>query len=314
MEHIKSVYGKNTDLYKTIMGSGFCYVFFKDRESRFLDVSLGQMRDFNCNSLDEVIGKTDHDFFPKYFADEARKDEIKVMETGEPLLNKIERLQWPSGEISWAQASKYPLYDDEGNIVGTWGTSLNVTAITDEKKRLEEANTKLEDDGNFYRRQCVIDDMTELYNRRKFFEELNQEFEKINTPEGHEFCISFLDIDSFKHINDCFGHQFGDFIISETAAIIRANVRSEDIVYRFGGDEFLVIYKGTDKNGALAIMERICGALRTTSFTKSGVSIKITLSGGIASSLEADNIDDLIRFADTRLYKAKAKGKDKIVL
>lgn len=314
MDNIKHVLAEKTYYYNTIMHSNYMHVYFKDKESRFLDASLAQVRGLGCSSLEQIIGKTDHDFFTESFADEARQDELKVMETGEPMLNKIERLLWLSGEVSWMQVNKYPLYDDEGKIAGTWGTSYNVTAITDEKRRLEEANTKLEDVGNYYKRQCVIDDMTELFNRRKFFEELSNEFEKINTPKGHEFCISFLDIDNFKSINDRFGHQFGDFIISETAAIIRANVRSEDIVFRFGGDEFLVIYKQTDKVGAKIILDRISKALKATSFSKSGNSVSITISGGIASSMEASGIDDLIRFADMRLYKAKAKGKDKIVL
>jgi len=292
------------------------HIYFKDRESRFLDVSLAQMRALGCTSVEEVIGKTDKDFFSEDFASETRQDELRIIETGVPELNKIERLLWLCGEISWMQVNKYPLYDDNGNIAGTWGISYNVTAITDEKNRLEEANTELKGIGDFYKRQCVIDDMTELFNRRKFFEEINNEFEKIKNPhhKGNEFCISFLDIDNFKSINDHFGHLFGDFIISETAAIIRANIRTEDIAFRFGGDEFLIIYKKTAKAGALAILERISNSLRATSFTKGGVSANITISGGIASSLEADDIDKLIHLADTRLYRAKGKGKDKIVI
>jgi diguanylate cyclase (GGDEF)-like protein/PAS domain S-box-containing protein len=316
MGNKRYVDGTKIDFYRTLMESEYMYVYYKDRESRFLDVSIAQMHGLGCNSVDEVIGKTDHDFFPEKFAMEAREDELKVMETGMPMLNKIERLLYRSGEVSWMQVNKYPLLDNKGNIVGTWGISFNVTAINDEKRRLEEANNELEDVGNFYKRQCVIDDMTELFNRRKFFEELNNEYEKIKSPDnkGNVFCISFLDIDNFKGINDRFGHLFGDFIISETAAIIRANVRSEDIVFRFGGDEFLIIYKQTNKEEAMAILERICTALRLTSFTKNGVKARITISGGIASSMEAGSIDDLIHFADMRLYKAKAKGKDKIVL
>jgi diguanylate cyclase (GGDEF)-like protein/PAS domain S-box-containing protein len=304
------------NFYKTFMESGFMHIYFKDRESRFLDVSLAQMRALGCTSVEEVIGKTDKDFFSEDFASETRQDELRIIETGVPELNKIERLLWLCGEISWMQVNKYPLYDDNGNIAGTWGISYNVTAITDEKNRLEEANTELKGIGDFYKRQCVIDDMTELFNRRKFFEEINNEFEKIKNPhhKGNEFCISFLDIDNFKSINDHFGHLFGDFIISETAAIIRANIRTEDIAFRFGGDEFLIIYKKTAKAGALAILERISNSLRATSFTKGGVSANITISGGIASSLEADDIDKLIHLADTRLYRAKGKGKDKIVI
>jgi diguanylate cyclase (GGDEF)-like protein/PAS domain S-box-containing protein len=315
MKNIKNLLGKKIDLYSTIMNNEYMHVYFKDRDSRFLDASLAQIRGLGCSLPEEVIGKTDRDFFSEKFAAEARLNELKVMETGMPLLNKIERLLWLTGEISWMQVNKYPLLDDDGDVVGTWGMSFNVTAITDEKRRLEEANTELEDEGNFYKRQCVIDDMTELFNRRKFFEEVNNEFEKIEKPnqKGSEFCISFLDIDNFKTINDRFGHLFGDFIISETAAIIRANVRPGDTAFRFGGDEFLIIYKKTNKDGALAIMEKIRKSLGATSFTRNGVSTNITISGGIASSLEAGNIDDLIHFADKRLYQAKDKGKDKIV-
>ncbi len=315
MEHIKLLSGIQIDLYRTIMDNEYMHVFFKDRESRFIDVSLAQIQGLGCNSPEEVIGKTDSDFFSENFSTEARQDELKVMDTGVPLLNKIERLIWLTGEVSWMQVNKYPLYDDNGNIMGTWGTSFNVTAITDEKRRLEEANTELVDVGNFYKRQCVIDDMTELYNRRKFFEELKNEYDKIKTHnQNSEFCIVFLDVDNFKTINDRFGHQFGDFIISETAAIIRANVRPEDTGFRFGGDEFLIILKGANKEEALFILEKISGKLRTTSFTKNGASTRITISGGIASSSEAGGIDDLIRFADIRLYQAKEKGKNKIVL
>jgi len=316
MKNRNDLFGQNIDFYKAIMESEYMHVYFKDRESRFLDVSFAQMRGMGCTSREEVIGKTDSDFFSHEFASETRQDELKVMETGIPMLNKIERLLWLSGEVSWMQVNKYPLYDDDSTIIGIWGVSFNVTAITDEKRRLEETNTELKDEGNFYKRQCVIDDMTELFNRRKFYEELTSEFDKINNPDvkGSEFCISFLDIDSFKAINDHFGHQFGDFIISETAAIIRANVRSEDTVFRFGGDEFLIIYKKTKKAEALAILDRISSSLRATSFTKNGLSASITISGGIASSSEAGDIDELIHLADMRLYLAKGDGKDKIVL
>lgn len=316
MKNIKYLSGREIDFYKIIMKSEFMHVYFKDRDSCFIDVSLAQLRGLGCSSLEEVIGKSDRDFFSEKFAAESRQDEVKVMETGMPMLNKIERLLWLSGEISWMQVNKYPLFDDNGDTVGTWGTSFNVTGITDEKRRLEEANTELKDVGNFYKRQCVIDDMTELFNRRKFFEELKNEFDKLKQPynKGSVFCISFLDIDNFKSINDHFGHQFGDFIISETAAIIRANVRSGDIVFRLGGDEFLIIYKKTNKDGALAILERISNALRATSFTRNGASANITISGGIASSFEAGGIDDLIHLADKRLYQAKGKGKDRIVI
>lgn len=316
MSNIKLLLGKTIDLYSIFMDNEYLHVYFKDRDSRFVDASLALTRAVGCHSSKEIIGKTDYDFFSKDFASETRKEELNIMETGVPLVNKIERLIWLSRDVSWMQVNKYPLCDKNGDIVGTWGTSSNVTALTDEKQRLEEANSELKDQGDYYRRQCVIDDMTELFNRRKFFEELDSEFKRIKQSNNNNgvFCISFLDIDNFKSINDKYGHQFGDFTLSKAAAIIRANARVSDIVFRYGGDEFLVIYKKTNKHIALEILERISAALRATSFVKDGVSAQISISGGIASSAEADNIDQLIHIADMRLYEAKQNGKDKIIV
>jgi diguanylate cyclase (GGDEF)-like protein/PAS domain S-box-containing protein len=302
------------DILKTIMDSEYSFVFFKDRQSRFIYASVAQMHGFKCTTPEEVLGKTDYDFFPAEHASVAMQDEIKIMETGQPLLNKIEKLQWPSGETSWVQVYKYPLYDNDGDIVGTWGICHNITNLTDEKRMLEEAKTRLEDMGNYYKQQCVMDDMTELFNRRKFYEELNAEYDKIGSQRRRddEFCISFIDIDNFKTINDRFGHQFGDFLIQEVASIIRANVRTEDIVFRYGGDEFLILYKQTGKEEAFAITERIREAVGSTYFTKNGKSVCVTMSGGIASSSEAEDVDGLIQVADSRMYEAKANGKDNI--
>jgi diguanylate cyclase (GGDEF)-like protein/PAS domain S-box-containing protein len=304
----------NLDLLHAILESEYSNIFFKDRESRFINVSKAQMYGFNCKTKEEVIGKTDFDFFSHELASEAFRDEQAIMATGKPILNKIEKLRWSSGEFSWGQVNKYPLYDKQGNIVGTWGICTNITNITNEKHKLEEVKTKLEDMGNYYKKQAVIDDMTELFNRRKFYEELHAEYEKIkkHRRKDVEFCIAFVDIDSFKSINDHLGHQFGDFLISETAAIIRASVRSEDIVFRYGGDEFLILYKQTCKKEALAITDRIRQIMASTYFTKNGKSTRITISGGVACSSEADDVDTLTQTADTRLYEAKAKGKDNI--
>lgn len=302
------------DLLKIILEGEYNNVFFKDRQSRFINVSKGQMYGFNCKTREEVIGKTDFDFFTREHASEAFRDEQAIMETGKPLINKIEKLKWSTGETSWVQVNKYPLYDDQGNIIGTWGICTNVTNITNEKRKLEEVKSKLEDMGNFYKKQSVIDDMTELFNRRKFYEELHAAYEKIkkHRRKDVEFCIAFVDIDGFKSINDHLGHQFGDFLISETAAIIRASVRSEDIVFRYGGDEFLILYKQTGRDEALAVTERIRQVMGSTYFTKNGKSARVTISGGVASSKEADDVDMLTQIADMRLYEAKAKGKDNI--
>jgi PAS domain S-box-containing protein len=110
-------------------------VFFKDRDSRFTWVSKAILGLVGARSKSDVIGKTDFDFFSEGHAVEAREDELRIMETGEPILNKLEELTYANGQPRWVYATKMPLYDSNGQIIGTCGLTRDVTAL----KRAEEA-------------------------------------------------------------------------------------------------------------------------------------------------------------------------------
>jgi len=114
-----------------------------------------------------------------------------------------------------------------------------------------------------------------------------------------------IDIDNFKRINDTYGHQAGDQVLTQFADILKSNARKEDMIVRLGGEEFAVVLPQTCKENAVKMAERIKRAVEEKNFTFDYVSEKITVSIGIVTTDFPMNTDILLKYADKALYKAK---------
>ena len=160
----------------------------------------------------------------------------------------------------------------------------------------------------FYKQAALIDPLTGLPNRRGLIEEATKVFAFC---KRHNFPLSalFIDIDNFKKINDTYGHAFGDTILKKLGALISSSIRKSDIVGRYGGEEFVVLLPKTDLKGA----SKVADNLRTivTRHFENSLGIRVTISVGIASLENADNLNDLINKSDKAMYKAKRAGKDR---
>lgn len=146
------------------------------------------------------------------------------------------------------------------------------------------------------------DSLTGLWNRRYFYLRLAEEKTRA-TRKKTPLCVAMIDIDNFKMINDKYGHFAGDLVLSELAAIFKNTVRTTDIVVRWGGDEFAIIFSGASLREAYAVMERIRHKVAVRFNSTYGIAI----SAGVIS-LEPDQaVQDLLIMADQALYKAKAQ-------
>ena len=157
-----------------------------------------------------------------------------------------------------------------------------------------------------------LDDLTQVLNRRAFNEMLKQCFA---TRKRYGLCTSvmIMDIDSFKSINDTYGHLFGDKVITEVAALILDESRDTDNVARLGGDEFSVILNHTSINDAVYFAERVCKTIENHAFTFLNNQIQITVSIGVSQILGSDKYQaDVLQRADDALYKAKLKGRNQV--
>jgi len=155
---------------------------------------------------------------------------------------------------------------------------------------------------------AMIDCLTNVFNRRYMDIVLKKEFNRCERY-NKSFSICILDLDNFKHINDSKGHQFGDTVLVELTNLIKNTIREEDVLCRYGGEEFIIILPETDSSGAFYLVERIRKALECTPFFPDN---NISFSAGTASYPAcAQDITSLIRVADKALYEAKFTGKNK---
>ncbi|MCB9061010.1 MAG: diguanylate cyclase [Halobacteriovoraceae bacterium] len=160
-----------------------------------------------------------------------------------------------------------------------------------------------------------IDDVTGLYNQRKLQIDLDNSITKYN-KYNEEFCILFIDVDHFKRVNDGHGHLVGTFLLSEIAQILRNTLRDEDLIYRYGGDEFVVIIPNSAANIGKSVGERILKSIKERDFEiKKGNILKLSVSIGVASfPKDAKTREDVLSMADQMMYHAKESGRGKVCL
>jgi len=164
------------------------------------------------------------------------------------------------------------------------------------------------------RSQSIKDPLTGLYNRRYLEETLDREIRRAVRAE-QPLGILMLDLDHFKKFNDTYGHDAGDTVLREFASFLGRSIRAEDIVCRFGGEEFVVILPTAELNNAHARAERICSKLRELNVRHQGQSLGlITVSVGVAAlPLHGTSPKELLEAADAALYSAKREGRDRVV-
>ena len=185
---------------------------------------------------------------------------------------------------------------------------------------IRQGMTELSKTQNKLEELSVTDGLTGVFNRRYLFSRISEEHEKTkrqvcaNKPNDTVGYI-MIDIDSFKTVNDTYGHLVGDEILKELAYRLQGSIRGYDIVGRYGGEEFLVILPNSNLDDTKIVAERIWQSVREKPFIVKETSYNITVSLGTAcSAIEDENIEDCLIRADESLYKAKELGKDRIVV
>ncbi len=257
--------------------------WLKDREGRYVAVNEPFSRAFGLTPKD-LVGKNDYDLYPSELALKYEQDFRKVMATGARTYFE-ESIVDHKGNIQYIEKIKTPIFNDTGVVIGIIGIAHDITS----RKEVEET----------LRHDCTHDNLTGLYNRAFFDEELER------LAHGRMFPMSIVmaDINGLKSVNDTLGHEAGDDLIRLVARIILEAFRAEDIVARFGGDEFAVLLPGTDKNVAEEAVERI---MRCPEI----ISGQVSIAFGIAAAENKDQLTEALKLSDERMYQHKSAQKD----
>ena len=187
---------------------------------------------------------------------------------------------------------------------------LRINRVIRERSLINERDRMIEN----LRKLSIKDPLTDLYNSRYFYEQLEKEITR-SDRYFHPLSLIFIDIDNFKSVNDSYGHMVGDKAILMIAKKMKASLRSLDTAYRFAGDEFTVILPETDANQAEVVADRIRSEMeneRLVIFEKQ-IS-KITLSIGIAEYVRNEEMGQFIHRADVNMYQAKQSGGNKVFI
>jgi len=178
--------------------------------------------------------------------------------------------------------------------------------------KLAQTIQELEQSRRYLKEQADTDPLTKLANRRSFFSAASSSIAQMKRQNEH-FSIIIMDIDHFKRINDTYGHQAGDVVLQQLAMVLSTALREGDILARIGGEEFVVASPYTNRLAAIVLSERLRKAIEASEFVYENNRIPVTISLGIASMTKSDDdVDKLLAVADSRLYLAKQKGRNRI--
>ncbi|MGB5793188.1 diguanylate cyclase, partial [Poseidonibacter sp.] len=175
--------------------------------------------------------------------------------------------------------------------------------------QLQKINKVLKEKATKYQELSTIDNLTGIFNRLKFEQELKDEIDRIKRYKTEKFSLVILDIDNFKKINDTYGHIEGDNVLKQLVLEIKSHLRSTDIFSRWGGEEFVIILPLTNINNAKIAIENIRKHVSSANFNKVG---NVTCSFGLTEFSDDDTFHSVITRADEAMYIAKTSGKNRV--
>jgi len=161
-------------------------------------------------------------------------------------------------------------------------------------------------------RSAQMDPLTGINNRAALDNILNREVDLANR-NNTLLSMIVADIDHFKNVNDQYGHSVGDSVLKEFSKIIADNLRGSDVLFRYGGEEFVIILTGTSSEDAVLVANRIRQAIENNLFSVNNLQLPVTASFGTATLTEGESADIFFQKADTALYKAKESGRNQVI-
>ncbi|MFW9265774.1 diguanylate cyclase [Pseudomonas sp. NR3] len=226
-----------------------------------------------------------------------------------PYLMRFKSYQPITGqeEFMYQNTTLLPLRSPDNRINHICLVIYDVTDVATNRHQIQAANAQLQ-------LLSSTDRLTGLYNRGHWEGTLKAAYAR-HQRYGNALSLVMLDIDHFKQVNDTYGHQAGDKVIEQVAALLHEHVRESDVAGRYGGEEFGVVLSDTDQAGARIFAERLRKAVEQLLVQYNGQEIRFTISLGVADlSTPANDHAELIARADQALYTSKKTGRNRVTV
>lgn len=223
-----------------------------------------------------------------------REHDLKILKTNKTSIEN-EWFEFDGKQVLF-QSKKIPFKYNSNSGIGILGVSRDITDLYEIQKKLEE--------------QTIKDELTKAYNRKYFNEKLKEQFDLYRRYKVN-FCIALFDIDDFKKINDTYGHKIGDEVLIKICKTINKNIRITDILFRIGGEEFVIMYRKTNVEDAFKSTKKIKDLIENEQIIENH---PITISIGLTQIKDNDKEDSLIKRSDDLMYDSKKNGKNRITV
>ena len=297
------------------------WVMGPDYRHRYLSPSIQSLVGY---SVEEFMGLTlDQMLMPEslvvamaYFASLDEHSAAGRPLTDFPFRGEIE-LRTKEGTGIWTEIIVNPLVDDEGRLLEFAGVTRDIrerkhheAQLQQAREAAEAANRALQSANDELHRLATTDRLTGIWNRAHFDEVAAQETARA-ARYGEPLSLLLFDIDYFKAINDTHGHLIGDQVLIELTRRVAEHLRANDVLARWGGEEFVVMLPHCAAAEALRVAEKLRALVQAQPFALVG---QVTASFGVADFRPTDNLDTWLKRADDALYAAKAAGRNQVCL
>lgn len=293
--------------FRTVVDAVSDVIFRTDARGRwtFLNPAWEALTGFR---MEDTIGRS----FLEHVVEEDREDTLaRVRGLSSGLVDSVRcqvRYRRHDGGERWVEVLTHRLLDDQGAVIGTAGTIVDISDRVALAAHAEEARRRAEREAQAALLLAATDELTGLASRRAFLGMLEQVLEEARDT-GTDVAIALFDIDHFKQVNDQFGHLAGDDVLQSVARLARRSVRDCDLVGRLGGEEFAILMPGASMAQAVAVGERLRAACAAESHPSCPGRL-VTISVGVATANAASTTNQLIQEADEALYRAKNSGRN----
>lgn len=266
-------------------------VFYKDINGKYKAANKHCLDFFKTRGIYDIIGKTDQELATnKEFVNNCIKNDQTVIETKKTLYIE-EKVPGLHDDIEFVETIKTPVLNDKQEVCGIVGL---VRDITLSKRRIEEL-----------KKIGQVDKLTGLYNRRYF----DNMIKILDKEENYPLGLIVGDVDGLKVTNDAFGHIMGDKLLVEISDIIKSSCKSDDLIFRLGGDEIAIIVCKSTEEYILNLKKQILNKCEQA--PANPIPLSISLGSGTKNN-KNQNIEDIIKYAEKELYKKKLEGQTKI--
>jgi len=302
-KQVEEALQKSEERYRQLVEKASDMFFTTDDTGHFTFVNPVALRITGYRE-DEAIGM----HYPTLISPDMRDEAIKFF--GRQFVKGIQNTysEFPiiakDGHEVWL-GQNTQLIVENGHVIGFQAVSRDIT----DRKRIEK---ELRDSEERYRELSIIDDLTQLYNSRHFYRELQMEIDRVNRY-GQPLTLLLLDLDDFKAFNDAYGHVEGDQVLLQLGQVVKRCLRQTDSAYRYGGEEFTVILPMTTSEDGAVTAERIRKEFKKENFsTVPGKDVRMTVSIGLARYKTQEEMKSFVHRVDQLMYQGKKNGKDRV--